>query len=179
MCDREYPKHAIAAVGAVLIKNGRVLLVKRGFPPAVGKWSIPGGAIEPGEGLTEAALRELEEETGLRAKPLGVVHILNNIVFDGEGNVKYHYLVLDILFDSTTIEGMLKPGGDAIGVEWMDIDEALKRDDVSRTTKKLLHKIKQSGFSYTPLDLELNEHRTFEQTLSNNRPQSVQQSQHQ
>jgi len=162
MGGREYPAHAIAAVGAVLIKNGMILLVKRGFPPAVGMWSTPGGVIEPGEGIAEAALRELEEETGLRAEPLGVVHVLNNIVFDKEKKVKYHYLILDILFNPSTVEGTPRPGGDAISVEWMDVSRALERDDVTKTTKKLLHKIKHVGVSYIPLDPSLNEHRAFE-----------------
>lgn len=165
MCNREYPSFAIAAVGAVLIRNGMILLVKRGYPPGAGLWAIPGGVIEPGEGIAEAALRELEEETGLRAKPLGVVHILNNIVFDKEEKVKYHYLLIDILFDPNTIEGTPRPGGDVLAVDWINIDEALTRINVSRTTKKLLYKVKQAGLSYIPLDPDLNEHRAYDISL--------------
>ncbi|MDW8010472.1 MAG: NUDIX domain-containing protein, partial [Sulfolobales archaeon] len=94
---REYPRYAIAAVAAVLLRDGRILLVKRKYPPAIGKWSLPGGVIESGEKLVEAAKRELKEETGLDAEPLGILWILNNIVMDTSGRVKYHYLITDIL----------------------------------------------------------------------------------
>lgn len=149
---REYPEYAVAAVGAVLIRDGKILLVKRGYPPAVGKWSLPGGVIEAGESLVDAATRELEEETGLRARPLGVVWVLNNVVLDRPGRVKYHYLIVDVLFDSGTVEGALRAGGDALDVSWVDLDEVCARDDVSRTVKKLVRRLRTYGITYIPLD---------------------------
>jgi ADP-ribose pyrophosphatase YjhB (NUDIX family) len=149
---REYPEYAVAAVGAVLIRDGRVLLVRRGYPPAVGKWSLPGGVIEAGERLADAAARELEEETGLRAKPLGVIWVLNNVVLDQVGRVRYHYLIVDILFDGGTVEGVPRAGGDALDVSWVDLEEVLRRDDVSRTVKKLVSRLKTYGITYIPLD---------------------------
>lgn len=149
---REYPRYAIAAVAAVLIQDGKILLIKRRYPPAVGKWSLPGGVIEPGEGLAEAARRELKEETGLEAEPLGVLWVLNNVVLDGSGRVKYHYLIVDVLFDSGTSRGVLKASGDASEVGWFSFQEIRSRDDVSRTVKKLVLRLESYGLTYVPID---------------------------
>ncbi len=138
---REYPKYAIAAVGAVLILNDSIILVKRGYPPAKGRWSIPGGVIEAGEKIFDAAKRELYEETGLTANPLGIVYIINDVIRDAKGNIRYHYLILDVLFDSKSIKGVPKPGGDAIDVAWISLKEALERSDISSTTKQLITKL--------------------------------------
>ncbi len=134
----EYPRFAIAAVGAVLVKDGRILLIKRGYPPGEGMWAIPGGVVEAGEGIAEAALRELEEETGLRAKPLGVVWVANVVSRDASGKPRFHYVVIDVLFDPQTIEGSPRPGGDAVDVAWIPMKEAIDRSDVTETTKRLL-----------------------------------------
>jgi len=147
---REYPSHAIAAVAAVLVEEDQILLVKRGHPPAVGKWSLPGGVVEPGERLAEAARRELREETGLDAEPLGVLWVLNNIVLDSAGRVKYHYLIVDILFDAGSAHGTLRASGDAVEARWVSLEEALTRDDVSRTVKELILRLKSSGLRYIP-----------------------------
>uniref|UniRef100_A0A7C5XM66 NUDIX domain-containing protein n=1 Tax=Ignisphaera aggregans TaxID=334771 RepID=A0A7C5XM66_9CREN len=138
---REYPLYAIAAVGAVVILNGKIILVKRGYPPAKGMWSIPGGVIEAGEKIFDAAKRELYEETGIVAEPLGVVFVLNNIVRDEHKDVRYHYVILDVLFDSRSIEGIPRPGGDAIDVSWTPLEEALKRNDVTKATKRLINEL--------------------------------------
>ena len=148
--QREYPSYAIAAVAAVLVEGGRILLVKRGHPPAAGKWSLPGGALEPGERLAEAACRELREETGLEAEPLGVLWVLNNMVLDSAGKAKYHYLIVDILFDSSSARGTLRAGGDAVEARWIPLDEALSREDVSATVKGLILKLKSSGLLFIP-----------------------------
>ncbi|MEM1682103.1 MAG: NUDIX hydrolase [Sulfolobales archaeon] len=149
---REYPQYAIAAVAAVLVQNDKVLLIRRKYPPAVGKWSLPGGVIEPGEGLAEAAKRELREETGLEAEPLGVLWVLNNVVLDASGRVKYHYLIVDILFDSHSVRGIPRASGDASDVSWFSLGDVKQRDDVSRTVKKLVLRIESRGLSYIPLD---------------------------
>ncbi|MEM0066494.1 MAG: NUDIX hydrolase [Sulfolobales archaeon] len=149
---REYPLYAIAAVAAVLVQNDKVLLIRRKYPPAVGKWSLPGGVIEPGEGLAEAAKRELKEETGLEAEPLGVLWVLNNVVLDASGRVKYHYLIVDILFDSHSVRGIPRASGDASDVSWFSLGDVKQRDDVSRTVKKLVLRIESRGLSYIPLD---------------------------
>lgn len=150
--ERLYPRCAIAAVAIVLIKDGKILLVKRGYPPGLGKWSVPGGVIEAGERLVEAAKRELKEETGLEAEPIGILWVLNNIVYDREGKVLYHYLVVDMLFDSATVRGEMRPGSDVVDVSWFDINEVLELPDVSRTTKRLVTRIQKHGLVTLPID---------------------------
>lgn len=152
LVEREYPKYSIAAVGAVLINSNRILLVERAYPPGAGKWSIPGGVIEPGERIRDAARRELLEETGLEAEPLGILWILNNIVRDESGRVKYHYVIVDVLFDPSTVRGELKPGGDARAVSWFTLEEAANSPGVSRTVKRLLWRIEKYGLTYIPLE---------------------------
>ncbi|MEM1618690.1 MAG: NUDIX hydrolase [Desulfurococcaceae archaeon] len=161
MQSRAYPSYAIAAVGAVLLKENSVLLVKRKYPPGVGKWSIPGGVVEPGERIAEAARRELKEETGLEAEPVGILWVLNNIVYDRERRVLYHYVILDVLFDSSSIRGELKPGGDVEDAAWMSIPEIQQRPDVSRTVKKLTERLTRGSTCVIPLegvDLETTQH---------------------
>lgn len=129
----------------MVILNGSIILVKRGYPPAKGRWSLPGGVVEAGERIFDAAKRELYEETGITAEPLGVVSIVNDVVKDSGGSVRYHYLILDVLFDPSSVKGALRPGGDAIDAAWISLEEALNRDDVSRITKNLIGRLIKSG----------------------------------
>jgi len=133
---REFPEHAIASVGAVVVRGSEILLVERGYPPGEGLWSIPGGVIEPGETIVEASIRELEEETGLRGRPLGVVWVTDSIVREG-GRVRYHYVIIDVLFDSSSLTGELRPGGDARSVAWFSLAEASTSSRVTRSTRRL------------------------------------------
>lgn len=145
---REYPGNPIVAVSAVLLRDHTVLLVKRGSPPGLGKWALPGGVVEPGESLLEASKRELREETGLYAEPLGVCFIVNNIVLDKLGKVKYHYVILDVLFDASTIKGELKAGDDALDAKWFTLEEALSSQEVSRTVKALISEMRSRGLKH-------------------------------
>lgn len=135
---REYPVYAVTAVGAVLISDKRILLVKRGSEPGKGLWSIPGGAIEAGENIYEAARRELYEETGISAEPVGVIGIINLVIRDRTSKPIYHYVILDILFDENTMQGTLRPGGDAVDVAFIPINMAIDSKDVSKPTRVLL-----------------------------------------
>lgn len=143
---REFPNHAIASVGAVLLKGRRLLLVRRGFPPGQGKWSIPGGVVKAGESLFGAAKRELLEETNLNAEPLGVVALSQVIVREGD-LIKYHYVVVDVLFDESSLAGEERPGGDATDVGWFPLDEVLSREDITSTTRRLA-RVLMEGASY-------------------------------
>ncbi|MCY0867694.1 MAG: NUDIX hydrolase [Desulfurococcus sp.] len=150
--ERIYPRFALGAVGAVLVKEDRMLLVKRGSPPGRGLWSLPGGLIKPGERVGEAARRELREETGLDGEPLGVIYVLNNVVLDQEGSARYHYIILDVLFDPDSIKGELKAGSDALDAKWFSLPEILAGKGVSRIVLKLVHRMLSSGLSYIPLE---------------------------
>lgn len=83
----------VPAVGVVCLKDDAVLLIRRGKPPRMGEWSLPGGRIEPGERAVEAALRELAEETGVQADILGLLDVVDG-VFPEAGR---HYVLIDYL----------------------------------------------------------------------------------
>src|SRR5271163_4454906 len=92
---RTYPTHPMAGIGIVLLRGEEVLLVRRGQPPALGAWSLPGGGQELGETAEACARRELLEETGLTAGPLILIAHVDAIHPDAEGNIEYHYTILD------------------------------------------------------------------------------------
>jgi 8-oxo-dGTP diphosphatase len=113
---REYPDRPIVGVGAVIVDQGRVLLVKRGSPPLLGEWSLPGGVVELGETLRAAAEREAREETGLIVKAGEVLEVLDRIIPGKDGAPQYHYVLIDFL--CTVQGGELCAGGDAADVRW-------------------------------------------------------------
>jgi len=98
---RDYPARPIVGVAAVVIEGERVVLVRRGRPPAYGEWSLPGGAVELGETLQEAVEREVREEIGLQAEVMELVAVLDRIFLDTEGQVQYHYVLVDFLCRKT------------------------------------------------------------------------------
>ncbi|HEV8438755.1 MAG TPA: NUDIX hydrolase [Methylomirabilota bacterium] len=123
---REYPDAPRAGVGAVVLDDERVVLVRRGQPPSQGKWSIPGGLIHLGERIEEAVLREVEEECGLRVRLLGVCGVIDRITRGdrSEGDVvpvRYHYVIVD--FVAAPTGGSLRAGGDAADARWVPIAE--------------------------------------------------------
>jgi ADP-ribose pyrophosphatase YjhB (NUDIX family) len=113
---REYPDRPIVGVGAVIIHQGRVLLIKRGSPPLLGEWSLPGGAVELGETLRAAAEREAREETGLIVKAGEVLEVLDRIVPGKDAAPQFHYVLIDFL--CTVQGGELCAGGDAADARW-------------------------------------------------------------
>src|SRR5688500_6257844 len=95
--SREYPDLPRVGVGAVVLRGDRVLLVKRGGQPSAGKWSLPGGLVDLGETTQEATRREVFEECGLRVRLAGVAGVVDRVVRDGDGRVRYHYVLVDYL----------------------------------------------------------------------------------
>ena len=118
---RRYPEAPVVAVGVLLLDGDRVLLVQRGRPPQVGRWTVPGGGVEVGETLEEAALRELAEETGLGCTLGPVVEVLDRVARDGDGRVEYHYVILDFLGSAPT--GTLRAASDCADARWVPIAE--------------------------------------------------------
>ena len=110
----------VPAVGVVCLKGDEVLLIRRGTAPRIGQWSLPGGRIEPGERAVDAALRELREETGVSARILGLIDVVDGI-FAEEGR---HYVLID--YAAEWIEGTPVAGDDAAEATFMSIDEALE-----------------------------------------------------
>lgn len=121
---REYPDRPIVGVGAVIIHSGRILLVKRGSPPLLGQWSLPGGVVELGETLRSAAEREAREETGLVVKAGEVLEVLDRIIPGEGGRAQYHYVLIDFLCHVTG--GELLAGGDAADAIWANADDLEK-----------------------------------------------------
>jgi ADP-ribose pyrophosphatase YjhB (NUDIX family) len=109
---REYPDRPIIGVGAVIIKDDKVLLVKRGKEPGYGTWSIPGGAVNLGEKLSEAIKREVLEETGLLVSVGEMVKIYEPVMKDDTGRVKYHYVLVDFLCHP--VSGEVNPASDIL-----------------------------------------------------------------
>jgi ADP-ribose pyrophosphatase YjhB (NUDIX family) len=120
MLQREYPLSPLVGVGAVIVQEGRVLLVQRGREPMKGRWTIPGGLIEVGESLHEAVARETREETGLEVEPVELVELLDRIHRE-EGRVRYHYVIADYL--CRVVGGTLAAADDAAAVRWVERSE--------------------------------------------------------
>ena len=114
---REFPLVPLVGVGAVVVHEGRVLLVRRGHEPLMGQWSLPGGLLELGESLAEGVVREVAEETGLTVEPVELVELLDRIHREGE-RVRYHYVIADYL--CRVVGGMLKAASDADEVRWVE-----------------------------------------------------------
>ncbi len=150
MSGREFPTYAIAGVGALVVRNGQVLLVKRGIQPAAGLWALPGGVVEAGESVAEAAARELLEETGLSAPALGVVGVADVIVREG-GGVRFHYVLVVVAFDASRLSGELRPGGDAVDAGWFDMGEVVNRGDVTKSTRMVVAEVMRNGLRVVPI----------------------------
>lgn len=113
---REFPEHPLIGVGAVIIEGDRLVLVKRAYPPIQGQWSIPGGVLEVGETVREAAVREAHEETGLIVEPGELLGVYDRILHDPEHRVQYHYVLID--FFCRAVGGELHAASDAAEVRW-------------------------------------------------------------
>jgi ADP-ribose pyrophosphatase len=134
---REYPDRPIVGVGAVIIDQGRVLLVKRGSPPLLGEWSLPGGVVELGETLRAAAEREAREETGLIVKAGEVLEVLDRIIPGKDAAPQYHYVLIDFL--CVVQSGILRAGGDAADVCWVK-ENQLKKYKLERLALEVIRK---------------------------------------
>jgi len=138
MLSNRYPEHPRVAVGAVVIHNNCVLLVKRAKAPAEGEWAIPGGNVELGETLQQAAEREILEETGVRIRAREIIYTFESIHEDRDGNIIFHYVILD--YSSDYISGNPTPRDDAMDAQWVS-PEDIKKFKINSSTLILLKKI--------------------------------------
>ena len=131
--QREFPSAPIVAVGAIVVKDSRILLVRRGTAPLKGHWTLPGGVLELGESLHQAVVRELREETGLTVEPVELIELIDRIHRNDE-RIQFHYVIADYLCRVTG--GEAKASSDADEVRWVQRAEwnshtALKLDPVT------------------------------------------------
>lgn len=134
---RDYPDRPIIGVGAVIVSQGRALLVRRATEPLKGEWSVPGGVLELGEKLHDGIRREVLEETGLEVEPQEVLEVFDSIFNDQQGRTQYHYVLIDYL--CTVIRGEACARSDVSEVTWVSEDEltALKlRESIERVLRK-------------------------------------------
>jgi 8-oxo-dGTP diphosphatase len=125
---REYPCQPVVGVGVVIVECGKLVLVRRGAEPALGKWSFPGGAVELGEVVRDAAVREAKEECGLDVElvedtPMDVYDILT---MDENGRLRYHYVLLQFL--ARPKRGQLEPTSDVTDARWVPLEEVENYD---------------------------------------------------
>ncbi len=111
----------MVGVGAVIVDEGRVVLVKRAHLPMLGEWSIPGGAVELGETVREAVIREAREETGLNVEPVALVGVFDHVIRDESGSVLYHYVLVD--YYCQPMGGELCAGSDCDEARWFSPQE--------------------------------------------------------
>jgi len=110
------PGAPVVGVGGVVVRDGLVLLARRGKPPLHGRWVVPGGTVELGETLEEALVREMREETGIEVEPVEVLTVFDRIERDG-ASVVYHYVIVDYL--CRWVSGEAVAGSDALDVAWV------------------------------------------------------------
>ena len=118
---REYPESPLVGVGAVIVQDQRVLLIRRGQAPLLGEWSLPGGVLECGETLREAVVREAREETGLVVETDEMLGVYERVIRGDDGRVRYHYVLIDFLCRPAC--GELEAASDAADVRWFTRDQ--------------------------------------------------------
>lgn len=135
MSKREYPDSPRVGVGVIVIKDNKLLLIKRGVAPSKGLWAIPGGSVELGETLQETAEREIMEETGLTIRAGKPVYVFDFIERDDAGRIRFHFTVVDIMADY--ISGTLNAADDALEARWVSHEELMNLS-ITPSTSKLL-----------------------------------------
>lgn len=138
MAKREYPEYPRVGVGAVVFREGRVLLVRRGGAPSRGLWAIPGGALELGETLREGAEREILEETGITIRAGEVVFTGETMDRDRDGRIRFHYVIVD--FAGEYVRGEVNGSDDVSEARWVSPAELVDLP-ATKTTLKLLREL--------------------------------------
>ena len=120
--DRLYPARPLLAASAAVLRDGRVLVAVRGKGVMAGRYSLPGGLVEPGETLAQAALRELREEVGVEAEIIGFIDHVEVIEQDDDGRIRHHFVIG--AHAARWLAGEPRPGAEALEVRWVDEREA-------------------------------------------------------
>lgn len=133
---REYPLRPIVGVGAIIIENENVLIVRRGQPPKMGAWSIPGGGVHLGEDLEEACMREVREETGLDVEILSEGRVLNRVTRDEWERIQFHYVLID--FVCRPVGGALQAASDISEARWVPLSEVSSLSPMTSGTAEFI-----------------------------------------
>ena len=140
---RKYPIHPHVGVGILLLRNNYLLLVKRKYDPDAGYWSIPGGHLDLGEKVKKAAEREAFEETGFKVKVTKLAGIIDKIMYDKNGKIEYHYVLLNYFVEQ--IEGVFdqppRAADDALEAKFVTFEE-LKNYNLTNSLIELLKQLK-------------------------------------
>ena len=142
LSDSLYPAVPRVAVGAVVFHENRILLVRRGQPPSLDTWAIPGGKVRLGETLQQAAEREILEETSLVIRAGKPVYTFDHVERDEKNRVRYHYVIVDLMADY--VSGRIRPGDDVLDARWMASTE-LAEYNLSPPTRALLKNMFEFG----------------------------------
>ena len=134
---REYPDLPLVGVGALVMEDDKVLLVKRQTEPGKGLWSIPGGLVELGETILEAAKREVKEETSLDIEIRELIGVFDSMTYDDAGRLRFHYVLIDYL--ARPKGGSLKGNAEVADVRWVNVGE-LGGYELTKVLGKLLRK---------------------------------------
>ena len=135
--QREFPEAPLVGVGAIIIEDSRVVLVRRAHPPLQAEWSIPGGVLEVGELVREAAMREAREETGLAVEPGELLGVYDRVLRDADQRVQYHYVLIDFL--CRRVGGDPVAASDAAEVRWFT-PEQLPALNLAKDTLDVIRK---------------------------------------
>lgn len=134
---RLYPTQPLVGVGAIVVCSGSILFEKRKNELGKGKWSIPGGLVELGEGAEQTAMREVGEETSLTVEKPELVDVVDNVELDENGKVKYHFVIIDYFVKLKG--GTLKAASDAAELRWVRLDD-VESYALTRTSREFFRR---------------------------------------
>ena len=143
MSDREYPARPILAVGTIVVRDGCVLLARRGKAPGLGKWSVPGGAVDVGESLEAAARREVREECGIEVELTDTMEVIQRVTRDDAQRVRFHYVIVDYL--ARWLSGEPRPSDEASEVRWFRPEEFDGLDMTAGTAEVIRRMLRKAG----------------------------------
>jgi len=134
---KEYPSHPLVTVGAVIIKDDKILLVKRRYEPKANFWTLPGGRVKLGEGVRQALIREIREECGIEIEPIRIIDVIDFIEQDEDERVRFHYVIID--FEAIYKDGEIRPASDVLNARWVLFSE-LNKINLPEITKDFFKK---------------------------------------
>ena len=147
MSGREYPVRPLVGVGALILGDGKLLLIRRGAQPGQGKWSIPGGLVELGENVQDAMVRETKEEVGLDVEAGKLMDVFDSVTLDDQGHIQYHFVVVNFLV--RIVGGTVRTASDILEARWVPVEEVEKfvlTDSFRRFFEKHKGRIRELAF---------------------------------